>query len=110
MAIDYTEVTEISGDDVSREQIQRMVTRYYFAQQYCHGKDVLELGCGAGQGLGLLRQAANTLVGGDYSKPLLDIVRKHYEDKIPLVRLDAQFLPFRRQSFDVTILYEAIKN
>jgi SAM-dependent methyltransferase len=108
MNIDYTQVTEISGNDVSREQIQRMVTRYYFARQYCYGNDVLELGCGAGQGLGLLRQVASTVIGGDYSQPLLEIVKRHYKDRIQLVGLDAQVLPFRSHSFDVVILYEAI--
>jgi len=108
MSIDFTEVTEVSGDNVSQEQVQRMFTRYSFAQQYCEKKDVLEVGCGAGQGLGLLNRLANKIIGGDYSETLLSIVRQHYNGRIPLVRLDAQVLPFKDQSFDVVILYEAI--
>jgi ubiquinone/menaquinone biosynthesis C-methylase UbiE len=108
MTIDYTEVTEVSGAKVSQEQIQRMFTRYSFAQKYCQNKDVLEVACGAGQGLGLLAKVGNTVVGGDFFEPLLRIVRRHYNYRVPLVQLDAQVLPFKKQSFDVVILYEAI--
>lgn len=108
METDYTEVTEIAGDAVSREQIQRMYTRYHFARQYCRGKDVLELGCGSGQGLGYLGEVANKVVGGDYSGPLLQSTQEHYRGRIPLIRIDAQILPFKDKSFDVALLYEAI--
>jgi ubiquinone/menaquinone biosynthesis C-methylase UbiE len=108
MESDYTEVTELAGDRVTQEQIQRMYTRYHFARQYCRGKDVLELGCGSGQGLGYLGKVANKVVGGDCSAPLLQLTKKHYEGTIPLIRLDAQVLPFRDQSFDIALLYEAI--
>lgn len=108
MAIDYTEVTEVAGDKVSREQLRRIYTRYYFARQYCEGKDVLEVGCGSGQGLGYLAKVANKVIGSDYSETLLNLTHKHYKDRIPLVRLDAQFLPIKDQSFDVAILFEAI--
>jgi SAM-dependent methyltransferase len=108
MENDYTEVTEIAGDSVSREQIERMYTRYYFARQYCAGKDVLELGCGSGQGLGYLGKLANKVVGGDYSGPLLQLTQEHYRGRIPLIQLDAEILPFQDESFDVVLLYEAI--
>jgi SAM-dependent methyltransferase len=108
MQTDYTEVTEVAGDSATREQIQRMYTRYHFARQYCSGKDVLELGCGSGQGLGYLRKVANKVVGGDYSGTLLRITQKHYKDRIPLIRLDAQLLPIKAQSFDIVILFEAL--
>ena len=108
METDYTAVTEVAGDRVSGEQVQRMYTRYYFARQYCNGKDVLELGCGSGQGLGYLAKVAKKVVGGDYSASLLRMTQEHYQDRIPLIRLDAQVLPFKNQSFDVAILFEAI--
>jgi ubiquinone/menaquinone biosynthesis C-methylase UbiE len=101
-------VTEVTGDKVSREQLQRMYTRYSFAHQHGSGKDVLELGCGSGQGLGLLSKSAKKVVGGDISASLLDMARQHYNGRVPLVRLDAQKLPFKDQSFDVVILFEAI--
>jgi len=108
MSIDYTQVTEVTGEAVSREQIQRMLTRYHWARSFCQNREVLELACGSGQGLGYLARGAKRMVGGDYSAPLVRIARDHYRDRIPLLRLDAQAIPFRDRSFDVVLLYEAI--
>ena len=108
MDIDYSLLTEVPGSLASSEQINRMVTRYRFARDYCRGKDVLEVACGSGQGLGPLAEAARTVVGGDYMENLLRKAQSHYGSRIPLIRLDAQALPFRRETFDVVILYEAI--
>ena len=108
MDIDYTGVTEVPGSRVTREQLARMYNRYFFAFQFCEGKDVLEVACGAGQGLGLLARRARKLVGGDYTENLIDVAWKHYGGRIPLVRFDAHTLPFREESFDVVIFYEAI--
>jgi SAM-dependent methyltransferase len=108
LARDYVHVTEVSGDSVSSEQIERMFTRYSFARDYCGGKDVIELGCGSGQGLGYLGGVARRVIGGDYSRLLLSIASSHYKGRIPLVQLDAQALPLKDQSIDVAILFEAI--
>lgn len=108
MITDYTEVTEVAGDCGTREQVRRMCTRYHFAQQFCDGKDVLEVACGTGQGLGYLAKSARFVIGGDYSAPLLGMAQPHYRGRIPLVRLDGHVLPFSAKTFDVVILYEAI--
>jgi ubiquinone/menaquinone biosynthesis C-methylase UbiE len=108
MDIDYSLLTEVPGSLASSEQIQRMVTRYRFARDYCRGKDVLEVACGSGQGLGTLAESARKVVGGDYMENLLRRAQSHYGTRMPLLRLDAQTLPFRRETFDVVILYEAI--
>ncbi|RJR54278.1 MAG: class I SAM-dependent methyltransferase [Desulfobacteraceae bacterium] len=105
---DFVHVTEISGDTVSREQIERMITRYSFAKRYCTNRQVVELGCGSGQGLGYLAGAARTVIGGDYSASLLRLALNHYKGRIPLVQLDAQKLPIKDLSIDVVILFEAI--
>jgi ubiquinone/menaquinone biosynthesis C-methylase UbiE len=106
--MDYTTVTEVPGNRVTREAVTMMSTRYTYAATLCQGKDVLEVGCGAGQGLGRLAEKAGRVVGGDYTEPLLRMARQHYGQRIPLVRLDAHRLPFSDRSFDVVILYEAI--
>lgn len=108
MSSDYSQVTEVSGEKVSREQISRMLSRYRFAARYCKDKVVLEIGCGSGQGLGLLSQTADRIVGGDYTELLVRQARHHYNGRIPLLRLDAHTLPFRPDAFDTIILYEAI--
>lgn len=108
MSFDYSQVTEVAGERVSREQIIRMLTRYRFATRYCRDKDVLEVGCGSGQGLGMLNSVARTLIGADYTEVLLKRAQIHYHGRIPLIRLDAHHLPFKEQAFDTIILYEAI--
>ena len=104
----FHDLTEIPGGQGSAEQLCRMFTRYRFAAGFCAGKDVLEIACGAGQGLGLLARSARTVQGGDYTESLVRLAREHYGTRFPLYRLDAHRLPFRGGSFDVVILYEAL--
>lgn len=108
METDYVQVTEIAGDEVTQEQIDRLCNRYYWAGQYCADKDVVELACGTGQGLGYLKGIAKTMEGADYSEPILSIARKHYSDRVTLRQFDAQDMPYEDQSKDVLILFEAI--
>lgn len=106
--IDFTSVTEATGTPVSRESLSMLYTRYWTAAEYCVDRDVLEVACGSGQGLGYLARRARWVVGGDFSATLLHAARSHYGPRVPLVQLDAQALPFRDGSFDVAILFEAI--
>jgi len=108
MSVNYVEVTEVAGDDISREQLARMRARYHWAATYCAGRDVLEVACGTGPGLGFLAKTARSLRAGDISEEMLAITRGHYGDRIPLERIDAQSLPFPDASLDVVILFEAI--
>jgi SAM-dependent methyltransferase len=105
---DFVELTEVAGEEVSVEQVERMARRYYWAADYCHGKDVLEVACGTGQGLGWMAAHARSIVAGDYSLPLLRAAQAHYRSRYPLLRLDAQQLPFADASFDVVVLFEAV--
>ena len=82
MVNDYISVTEIAGDEVTQEQVDRMCNRYYWAGQYCADKDVVEVACGSGQGLGYLSGIAKSLEAGDYSDEILSIARQHYGERI----------------------------
>lgn len=108
MTVDYHLVTELSGDDVTREQVARLRDRYHWASTYCDGKDVLEVACGSGSGLGCLAARARSVHAGDCVEALLVTVRSHYRDDIWLVRFDAQAMPYGGQTFDVIVLFEAI--
>ena len=98
----------LSGSYVSQEQVERLCNRYYWAGKYCHNKDVLEVACGTGQGLGYLSKIAKSLNAGDYSKKILKIAKEHYSNRIALKQFDAQNLPYKDNSMDVVILFEAI--
>jgi SAM-dependent methyltransferase len=105
---DFLEVTELPGTPISGEQVERLLSRYRWAADFCAGRDVVEVACGAGPGLGMLAAPARTIEGGDYSEPILEFARRHYGARVPLQRLDAQVLPFPNRSKDVIILFEAI--
>ena len=105
---DFSIVTEAPDIMASREQLAMLLTRYDLAARHSTGRDVLEVGCGAGLGLGYLAMRARRVVGGEYTDGLLRTARGHYGRRIPLVRLDAQNLPFPTASFDLVLLYETI--
>lgn len=110
MSYNFTTVTELPGHKASEEQFKRLYQRYHFASQFCKEKDVLEVACGSGFGLGYLASAAKRVVAGDVDEGILKYAIDHYRDrgKIEIKVLDAQNLPFEENCFDVIILYEAI--
>lgn len=108
MTLDYSPVTETPGLAVTRENLSMAVSRYAFAAKLAAGADVLEVGCGRGQGLGWLAGRARRVVGGDYTAALLSGARRYYGERVPLVRLSGDALPFRPGSFDLVVVLEAI--
>jgi len=108
MQPNYKSVTELAGDEVTREQIDRLFNRYIWAARYCKGKDVLEAACGSGQSLGYLKRVSKTFEAGDFSEDLLSIARRHYGDRIKLHQFDACNMPFGDRSKEIIILFEAI--
>ncbi len=107
---DFSTVTETPQDKGSQEQISMLFTRYKWAADFCKGKKVLEVGCGAGQGLGLLSKSASLVIGGDIEPANLGFAQRHYHsrEKIKLLLFDGHKFPLKDKSLDVVILYEAI--
>jgi len=103
----FEEVTETTGTPVSAEGASMMYTRYHVAAELARGKRVLEVACGSGQGLGLIRRAAARVVAGDVSGALLRRAQVQYAARVPCVRLRAEALPFAGDAFDVVLLFEA---
>jgi len=87
-----------------------MYTRYRWAAGRCEGREVLEVACGAGVGLGLLAARARSVVGGDIDETNCEIARQTYEShpRITVRRLEAEKLPFRDRCFDLLVLFEAL--
>jgi len=106
-ASDYTAVTETWGLAATPEQLSMMYSRYRFAAELAGGGSVLEVGCGAGMGLRYLAERSSLAVGGDFTANLLKNARQHVSTA-PLVRLDAQALPFRDAQFEVVLLLEMV--
>lgn len=108
MAKEFATVTEIAGDDVSQEQIERLCHRYYWAKSYCSDKDVLELACGTGQGLGYLASYASKLAAGDIDTTSVAKARNYYGSRVHIEVMDACATPFPDETFDVILLFEAL--
>jgi ubiquinone/menaquinone biosynthesis C-methylase UbiE len=108
VAAEFADVTELAGTEISAEQLQRMSHRYHWAAQLSRGKDVVEVACGSGQGLGILAAVARSLEGGDLSEQILEIASRHYGNRIRLAQFDAQILPYADRTKDVILLFEAI--
>jgi lipopolysaccharide/colanic/teichoic acid biosynthesis glycosyltransferase/SAM-dependent methyltransferase len=105
---DFSTVTELPGHGATAEQYSMLQTRYHLAAKLAAGKDVLELACGPGVGLGCLAQAARRVVAGDFDPTLVVAAARQYGSRVEVRQLDAQNLPFPNASFDVILLLEAI--
>lgn len=107
---DFSMITESPGARVTRDQVLRVYQRYHFAAQFCHNKDVLEVACGGGSGLGLLANVARSVVAIDVEEKNLAHAQSTYggDTRVRIERGDAEALAIPTQSVDVVILYEAI--
>lgn len=99
---------EVPGIRVSIEHLQMICCRYYTAGQFVQGKQVLEVGCGAGLGLGYLAKRAKRIVAGDYYEDAVRHAQEHYKGRVELLSLDAQALPFKDSCFDVVVAMEVM--
>ncbi len=99
---------EMPGMRITREHLQIICCRYYFASQFVSGKQVLEVGCGPGLGLGYLSRRAERVIGGDYAEDNLRLARQHYKGRVELTLLDAHNLPFKDNCLDVVVAMATI--
>lgn len=104
----FDTVTEIPGTAADAEQLAMLHTRYGWAGDLAAGKEVLEVACGSGIGLGHLATRAARVVGGDYDPRLVAIARGQHRNRLDIRQADAQSLPYDDASFDVVLLFEAI--
>ncbi len=104
----FEDVTELAGMPISQEQLYRMFNRYNWTANYSQGADVLEVACGAGQGVGYIGRQARSVIAGDISEQILAHARAHYGARYQFLQMDAQELPFKANSFDVVVIHEAL--
>lgn len=102
------DITDVAGEPAAADQIERLIARYHWAASYCDGKVVLEVACGTGQGLGLLRSRARQVFACDLSADNVKTANEGNRSAQPLVRADAMSLPFESKSVDVVIILEAL--
>jgi len=108
MRPDHSSITERPGDPFTTPQLVHMHQRYSLAARHARGRDVLEAACGAGVGFTALVRVARRFVAGDVNASNVVLARSLHQGAIPVLRFDAQALPFKGGSFDVVVLLEAI--
>lgn len=104
----FEDVTELAGSTISSEQLYRMYNRYSWTADLSKDCDVLEVACGAGQGIGLVARQAKSIHAGDFSESILELARAYYGDRFFFTQFDAQQMPFNDASFDVVVIHEAL--
>jgi ubiquinone/menaquinone biosynthesis C-methylase UbiE len=105
--VSYSSVSELPGEMVPAEQIQRFRERYLWASSLVSGKSVLECACGAGQGIQLLKESATSIQAGDFDESQVQRAKKTYPD-VEIQAFDACNMPFEDASFDAILIAEAI--
>lgn len=112
MSSDFASITETPGTLLSPEQYARVLHRYAFGLRESGlvdgGARVLEVGCGAGSGLAAWHDTGGFVTGLEYVADSLQIARANLGDRVPLLRGDAQQLPFTHHSFDAITSFEVI--
>jgi len=108
MQASFIPETELPGRRINAETRQFIAHRYYWVSQFVSGKEVLEVGCGPGLGLGCLSRQAKRVIGGDITKESLRLARKHYASRVEIAYMDAHGLPFKDNCLDVVVCVAAI--
>lgn len=104
----FIEVTEIAGTKISSEQLNRMQHRYTWASKFCQDKNVIEVACGSGQGIGILSNIAKSIIAGDITEELVVAASNYYKNRATILVMNAESLPFNDHEYDILILFEAI--
>jgi SAM-dependent methyltransferase len=85
--------------------------RYAFARDWCEGRDVLDVGCGAGYGTAYLAESARRVVGGDIDADAVGYARGRYAaPNVEFAVFDAAILPFENAAFDTVCAFEVIEH
>ncbi len=85
--------------------------RYELAAMFCHGKSVLEIGCGAGYGAAILAREAASVYAFDYSQEAIEYCKEHYlADNINFYMVDFHDYQVKSHFYDVVVTYEFLEH
>lgn len=84
------------------------VARYRHALDFVQGRRVLDIACGTGYGLSMLRERAHTVVGADVDVSAAAGAKTRAGTEVVLA--DGRELPFRNGSFDAVVSFETIEH
>lgn len=103
--------TEIASDKIASDNPihQRLLKAYYIAEPYIKG-DLLEIGCGEGRGISLLKDKTNSYTALDKIASVIEQLGKQYPD----VKFIQDNIPplnkIEDNSFDIVITFQVIEH
>ena len=85
---------------------------YEFAKQFCHGKVILEIGCGAGYGAKYLSIVAKEVIAVDLNEESINYAQKDYPSfNLTFKKINnGCLLPFNSDTFNVVVLFQVIEH
>lgn len=85
--------------------------RYELAALFCHGKSVLEIGCGAGYGAAILAKEAKLVDAFDNSKEAIGYCREYYPvGNVEFSVGDIHSYQLPHYYYDVVVAYEVLEH
>lgn len=99
-------VPEVSGN-IELEHMHR----YFFANELCADKIVLDIACGEGYGTELLSKNAQKVYGVDISEEAISHAKKRYNiDNVEFIQGDCTNIPLESGSVDIIASFETIEH
>jgi O-antigen biosynthesis protein len=87
------------------------IARYRFTERFLAGKEIVDLGCGAGYGSHALSKVARQVSGIDLSQEAVTHAVTHYQ--VPNLKYevgDVTAVPYEDGTFDVAVSFEVIEH
>lgn len=103
--------TEIASDKIASDNPihQRLLKAYYLAEEYING-DLLEIGCGEGRGIELLKGKCASFTAIDKIKPVLDELAVKFPEVTFIHDNIPPFNKVKDNSYDVIISFQVIEH
>ncbi len=103
--------TEIASDKIPSDNVihQRLLSAYYHAKSYIKG-DLLELGCGEGRGIELLAPLADSYVGIDKIKEVIEKLSDRFPPHYKFICGSFPPFPFKDHSFHTIVTFQVIEH
>lgn len=84
--------------------------RYVFSLPYVENKAVLDIACGTGYGIAILKKTADRITGVDVDPEAAAEARAECDDRADVLLGDGLGLPFADESFDVITSFETLEH
>lgn len=101
----------LPGAEGTAEQSYDHVSRYRLAERYIRGREILDMGCGAGYGSYLMSGAARGVTGVDLSdEAVAHAARRYRASNLRYGTGDVTSLPYRDGTFEAVVSFEVIEH